>query len=176
MMACWLGLGAAALVAACGSHEERAPLLPGSRGGLVRIQAAEEEGLLEIDAFRGHVLLLDFWAPWSAPSRASLPALGRMHETMADRSFSVIGMTIAREVTPELQAEIEALALPYPVVLSNESVNRRMGAGRTIPTRVLLGRDGAVLRVYRGWAVLDQLRADVEHALQGEPLPPAPAF
>lgn len=165
-----LGLGA------CAPHEDRAPLLPGGRVELTRIADPDGEGPLAIEAFRGYILLLDFWAPWSKPSRASLPALRSMQEELADGSFSIIGMTVLKEVTPELRAEIEALALPYPVVLHEETVSRRMGTGRAIPTRVLLGRDGAVLRIYRGWVDLDRLRNDVEHALRGDVLPPEPQF
>ncbi len=170
------GLLVALATGACGVPEDRTPVLPGARGGLTLIADPAGQDLLDLEALRGHVLLLDFWLPWSKPSQVSLPALRSMQEDFAEESFTVIGMTAVRKTSPELIEEIAAFALPYPVVLSEESVNRRMGAGRTIPTRVLVGRDGAVLRIYRGWVDLDRLRDDVEHALRGEPLPPPPSF
>jgi thiol-disulfide isomerase/thioredoxin len=48
---------------------------------------------LRLDDFKGKVVLLAFWATWSAPCQAELPFLKDVHETFGgDERFAMIGL------------------------------------------------------------------------------------
>lgn len=167
---------AAVLCSACGVRKESpAPVPPAWPAGTLHRLGTTQEPPLDLSSLRGTVLLLDFWAPWSAPSNDGLSALRGLQADLAQQSFSVIGMTVAERRTPELDAEVGGLTLNYPVVIADAEARRRHGAERVVPTRVLVGRDGTALRTYRGAVDLNRIRSDVEKALRGEALPPEPA-
>ena len=44
--------------------------------------------------FRDQVVLLDFWATWCAPCRASMPKVERLHKRFRARGLQVVGVNI----------------------------------------------------------------------------------
>jgi thiol-disulfide isomerase/thioredoxin len=41
-------------------------------------RSATADNLLDIQAFKGHVVYVDFWASWCAPCRESVPWMNRV--------------------------------------------------------------------------------------------------
>jgi cytochrome c biogenesis protein CcmG/thiol:disulfide interchange protein DsbE len=57
-------------------------------------QAADE---LDLQRFRGKIVLVDFWASWCAPCRQSFPWLNEMQARYAGAGLVVIGINVDRE-------------------------------------------------------------------------------
>ena len=84
----WLALAAASPLAAQG-------LTPVNEAGYPRLLAA----------FRGKVLLVDFWATWCKPCRAEAPKLAALHKKLAPRGLELV--TVSAD---EPNAQAAALA------------------------------------------------------------------
>lgn len=53
---------------------------------------------ISIDFFKGKVILLDFWATWCKPCRASMPKLKGLYNKYNLRGFEIIGISADKDI------------------------------------------------------------------------------
>jgi thiol-disulfide isomerase/thioredoxin len=97
-----------------------------------------------LQAFRGKVVLLNFWATWCGPCRREMPAIERLHRAYRDRGLAVLAVDF-RESKEQVKAFSQELGLTFPALLdANGEVTFSYGA-RALPVTFLVGRDGKIL-------------------------------
>ena len=69
---------------------------------------------LSLDAYKGKVVLLNFWATWCGPCRAEIPSLIRMQEAYKER-LQIIGMDVDDDDEGKLRAFVKNQGINYPV-------------------------------------------------------------
>ncbi|MBU1909064.1 MAG: TlpA family protein disulfide reductase [Verrucomicrobia bacterium] len=120
---------------------------------------------INLESFKGKVVLLDFWATWCPPCRSELPALGRLYEDLKDQGFVLVGMTVDDESVEQVARAAGRFSLPYPVGLAGPEIQEAYGGIRAVPTKFLLDRQGSVRQRYLGVVPDTQIRADVSALL-----------
>ena len=114
----------------------------------------------------GKVTVVTFWASWCAPCRAEMPRLEGIQKVAGSDQIRVVAVNIEKaQVFRRLAPRLSDLQL----TLTNDADGKVSAAyGRSaIPHLVLIGRDGRILNVHRGYdeKALDQIIADVNAAL-----------
>ena len=56
----------------------------------------------------GKVVLVDFWASWCGPCKASFPALNRLHEKYASKGLVIIGVGVDELIAIRHALEVRA--------------------------------------------------------------------
>ena len=51
------------------------------------------DGAVEMSALRGKVVVIEFWATWCGPCRASIPHMNKLHDRWKDKDVVVLGLT-----------------------------------------------------------------------------------
>jgi thiol-disulfide isomerase/thioredoxin len=115
----------------------------------------------------GQVVLVDFWASWCAPCKASFPAMAKLHRDFAARGLVIAAISVDEKPAPAL-AFIRKFAPPFATLHDREQRLVKDVVVPTIPTSYLVGRDGRVRFVHRGFqgdATDRELRGQIEALL-----------
>ena len=104
---------------------------------------------------RGHVVLLDFWATWCGPCRATLPRFEKFHQNYKDKGLVVIGLTTfeghaeGKQLTRAQELNYlrdfkKKFGVSYGFAVSETQSNDLKYAVSSIPTTFLIDRNGVV--------------------------------
>jgi thiol-disulfide isomerase/thioredoxin len=128
---------------------------------------------LSLDSLKGNVVVLDFWASWCAPCRASFPFLDELQAKYQSQRLRVVGLTLEEDK----DAIIEFLdAIPVRFTIARDPSGRAGEAFGVVamPTTFLLDRDGRVAARFEGGdrRAHERLEAAVATLLSGGTLAP----
>ena len=112
-------------------------------------------------SFRGHVVLLDMWATWCGPCRASIPVLESIQEKYYKQGLYVVGVSVD---TPESSDGVVDFAVShgmrYVVTKSPQSAIaiRKAYHADAIPAMYLLDKHGRIRWIGKGFGPSEGLR------------------
>jgi peroxiredoxin len=101
-----------------------------------------------LSAARGKLVLLDFWASWCAPCIVELPHLIDLQKRYRDR-LQVIGVSMDDRKSNAVDA-MKRHPVNYPVVMGDAPLGKLYGGVLGLPEIYLIGRDGRIVRSWRG--------------------------
>ena len=104
---------------------------------------------LSLDAYKGKVVLLNFWATWCGPCRAEIPSLIRIQEAYKDR-LQIIGMDVDDDDKDKLRAFVKDQGINYPVAMTSDAVRLAYGGIAALPTVFVINRDSKVVQKHVG--------------------------
>ncbi|MGP1397778.1 MAG: TlpA disulfide reductase family protein [Inquilinaceae bacterium] len=126
---------------------------------------------LDLEDFRGHVVLVNLWATWCAPCVREMPALDRLQRRLAQRGLVVIPISIDREGIAAVAPFYEEHGLDaLGVYLDPPGQSARAFATPGLPATYLIDRDGLLIGTYLGpaeWDGDDAVRL-IEYYLDSE--------
>jgi thiol-disulfide isomerase/thioredoxin len=121
----------------------------------------------ELPATAGKVVLVDFWASWCGPCKASFPMMAALHRDFAARGLVIAAIGID-EKAAAAEAFVKKLAPPFSTLHDRGQRLVPQVAPPTMPTSYLIGRDGRVRHVHQGFhgeRTARELRQQIEALL-----------
>jgi thiol-disulfide isomerase/thioredoxin len=104
---------------------------------------------LRLEAYKGKVVLLNFWATWCGPCRAEIPSLIRIQEAYKDR-LQIIGMDVDDDDEERLRAFVKDQGINYPVAMTSVPVRLAYGGIAALPTLFVINQDSKVVQKHVG--------------------------
>jgi len=105
---------------------------------------------MRLDELRGQVVLVNFWATWCGPCREEMPRLNALYEKYRRSGFVLLGVNVDDDPATAL-ATASKLAVSFPVLLDTDKKVSKLYALETMPSTLLMDRDGKVRFVHRGY-------------------------
>jgi cytochrome c biogenesis protein CcmG, thiol:disulfide interchange protein DsbE len=93
---------------------QRAGTNPGDQAPAFKAPAYRGKEPITLAEFRGHPVVLNFWASWCPPCRAEMPALEAAYQTYRSRGVVVVGIDGATDTWADSRAFLAARGVTYP--------------------------------------------------------------
>lgn len=107
----------------------------------------------KISDYRGKVLVLDFYATWCQPCRASIPKLIALQERFGSGGLEIVGLNVGG---PDDRIKVASfareLSISYPLGFPDKALTDLfLSDDQTIPQTFVFGRDGQLAKRFIGY-------------------------
>lgn len=105
-----------------------------------------------LSAFKGRIVILNFWATYCIPCRKEMPDLAAIQNEYAAMGVQVIGAStdVAEDRAKVLQF-VRETKVNFPIWMGATTADMiRFGLGAALPGTVIIGKDGRVVKVISG--------------------------
>jgi thiol-disulfide isomerase/thioredoxin len=104
-------------------------------------------GKISLSQYRGHPVVVDFWATWCSPCRRQIPELNNLYKKYnKSRGLVVLGISCDMVQGKGLQSVepfVEELQIEYPIALADQALLDRLDVD-AIPTTFFIDKDGKI--------------------------------
>jgi peroxiredoxin len=118
---------------------------------------------VKLSAYKGKVILLNFWATWCGPCKVEIPGFVELYNGYKDRGFVVLG--VSTDDSPEqLRKFAREMNITYPILVGSDRsdiTDDAYGPMWGIPVSFLIAKDGSICHRYMGLAMKDQLEREL---------------
>jgi thiol-disulfide isomerase/thioredoxin len=104
---------------------------------------------VDVSAMKDKVVLVDFWATWCMPCMQDLPSVKALYDELHDKGFEIVGISLDED-RADLDGVIKEEGITWPQAFDGKGWETELAAKfgiQSIPTTILLGKDGKVAAV-----------------------------
>lgn len=102
-----------------------------------------------LSAYRGKVVLLNFWASWCVPCQQEAPLLAKAERELAAHDATVLGVTF-EDASTDSESFVQKYKLTYPSLRDSTGEFASAYGTRQVPESFLIDREGDIVAISRG--------------------------
>jgi thiol-disulfide isomerase/thioredoxin len=147
----FLFLLTAIFILSCSTKRESSPVIGGA-APLFKVQTLEGS-YFSLSEFRGKVVLIEFWATWCPPCKASIPEIEALKKRFNDNDLVVLGINLdeGADIKERVAAFKDAYKITYPIGLDSDGKISSKYRVSSIPMIYLLDRNLKIAQIYTGY-------------------------
>ena len=122
----------------------------------------------EIPDLDGKVVLVDVWASWCAPCKASFPAFDALHRSQEREGLVILAVSVDRKESA-YQKFLQRMEPVFATVRDGQQKLVAELSPPAMPTSYIFGRDGRLRSVHKGFhgeRTVDELTAEISTLLK----------
>ena len=106
----------------------------------------EKGEAVDFDDYRGKYVMIDFWASWCSPCRASFPRIRQVYSQLQaeGKDFEIINISIDQNKDAWLKA-VEQEQNPWPQLYDDDHISYSQFDVKAIPTTYLIDPEGKII-------------------------------
>jgi peroxiredoxin len=122
----------------------RADISDGNPAPAFVIPAYGGQAPIRLEAYRGHPIVLNFWASWCPPCRAEAAILESTYRVYKKRGVVFIGIDMQNDTWGESRAFLSRHTLSYVIGRDEQGAVARAYRVTALPTTYLISADGRI--------------------------------
>ena len=126
-------------------------------------ELAGQKGPVQLAAYKGKTVYLDFWASWCGPCKQSFPWMNDMQKRYGASGLRVVGVNLDQK-SEDAKAFLAANPALFDVAFDPDGKTPKAYGVKGMPTSMLIGADGKVLMVHQGFK--DENRDELEKQIK----------
>lgn len=100
-------------------------------------------------AYRGKVVVLDFWGTWCVPCIKAMPGIQGLHEKFKEQNVAIFGVAVADD-DGDPAGFMKRKGFTYGLLLKGDEVAKSYHA-QLLPTLYVIGPDGKIVHAEKGY-------------------------
>jgi cytochrome c biogenesis protein CcmG/thiol:disulfide interchange protein DsbE len=104
---------------------------------------------ITLSAYRGKVILLNFWATWCAPCRVEMPRFVGWQTRYGPRGLQIVAVSMDDDVDP-VRTFLRGVQPNYPVLMGDAKLGELYGGVLGLPVTFLIDRTGIIRARFEG--------------------------
>jgi peroxiredoxin len=124
---------------------------------------------VKLSAYKGKVVLLDFWATWCGGCKVEIPWYMEFQNKYRNDGLAAIGVSMDENGWKSVKPFLEENKLNYPVVIANQGLSSRYGGLTSLPMTLLIDRNGKIAESHAGMVDKDAFEKKIKTLLQESP-------
>jgi len=112
--------------------------------------------------FKGHPVVVNFWATWCGPCQEEMPWLEEFHNKYKAQGVQILGISDEPDQPKEeILKTATKLGVTYPLLLPDGAVGKAYGVGAYWPTTFYVDKNGIVAVQNVGAPSKDEMEANI---------------
>jgi cytochrome c biogenesis protein CcmG/thiol:disulfide interchange protein DsbE len=99
---------------------------------------------LNLAAYKGKVLVINFWATWCPPCRREIPDFIAAYKELKGEGLEIIGVSVDDMTAPVLLDWARKMGINYPIALATPDILTAYEPGEYIPATIIVDRKGLI--------------------------------
>ena len=134
----------------------------GDSAPALRLANAKGE-TVALEALRGQVVYVDFWASWCGPCKRSFPWMNELVQRYGDKGFTVVAVNVDKKAE-DAERFLAQTPARFTVVYDPPGATPAAWAVKGIPSSYLVDRGGRIVMVEQGFR--DEQKPAVEQRIR----------
>lgn len=123
-------------------------------------------GTLNLAAYRGKPILVNFWATDCPGCVEEIPDLVKLQQQFAPKGFTVIGIALSYDQPSQVRNMAAQFGMQYPLAIdTGGQAARRFGGVNLVPTSFLIDKNGRIVERKIGTIKPDVMARKIESLL-----------
>lgn len=121
---------------------------------------------IDLAAYKGKVIMLNFWATWCGPCKYEIPVFVELQEKYREQGVVFLGFSVD-DPADKLKPFAAQYKMNYPVLVGDgrDDVQDAFGPIWGIPVTFMIGRDGKICKRHMGLATKEQFEREIRSLL-----------
>jgi len=133
-----IALTVAAGAVACAQQKGGAAAVPAPGFSVQDLQG----NTLDLAAYKGKVLVINFWATWCPPCRREIPDFIAVYKELKAEGLEILGLSVDETTGPALLDWTRKMGINYPIALATPEIVKAYEPGDYIPATIIIDRNG----------------------------------
>ncbi|MCL5673906.1 MAG: TlpA family protein disulfide reductase [Deltaproteobacteria bacterium] len=107
-------------------------------------RSASGYDVFSLNNYKGHIVVLNFWATWCPPCRAEMPMLAKFYNLYKVKGVIVVGINVNNNIGG-VSRFLKLYGISYPVVYANPDIISEYGGINEIPQTFFISKSGKIM-------------------------------